>query len=284
MTLSSPPLGLLLDVDGPIASTRTRTLRVASIARDLVACANAGCPVVFNTGRSSDFLAERIIPVLAEEGLLADAPVWGVGEKGGTWFALVADAPTATVGEVQQDDAMRPPEELVSFSRDLADRFRDLVFFDETKRTMISIEQHVDVPNDDFLARRDELVAELDSEIRRLGVQDQITIYPTVISIDVEHVDSGKALGARRALAFIRQRAEPPARWFTAGDSGQDYDMAAQLHDDGFTATHLDVRPEGDVPEVPFEVIRELPMPSIGVAEDDLTARHLARLRDELGF
>lgn len=45
----TPRLGLLLDVDGPIASPITRTVAIPSIADDLVAIANAGNPVVFNT-------------------------------------------------------------------------------------------------------------------------------------------------------------------------------------------------------------------------------------------
>ncbi|WP_110589025.1 hypothetical protein [Microbacterium suaedae] len=278
----SPALGLLLDVDGPLSSTQTRTLRVPTLAPDLVAIAQAGCPVVFNTGRSTDFLRDRVIPPLVAAGLRAEDPVWGVGEKGGTWFALDSTGGEATVGEVQRDDAVAPPAALVAAGREVAERFRDVVFFDETKRTMISLEQHVEVPNETFVARRTELVAAIEEQIDRLDVGDAITIYPTVISVDVEHVSSGKALGARRALDLISAQMTPPRRWFTAGDSGQDYDMSAQLHESGYDTTHLDVRPFGDVPEVPFRVIRERPRFDEGVAEDDITARHIARLRSEL--
>lgn len=280
---ASPALGLLLDVDGPLSSTQTRTLRVPTLAPDLVAIAQAGCPVVFNTGRSADFLSDRVIPPLVAAGLRPADPVWGVGEKGGTWFALEDSGGEVAVGEVHVDDAVAPPAELVAAGREIAERFRDVVFFDDTKRTMISLEQHVDVPNETFVARRTELVAAIEEQIDRLGLGDEITIYPTVISVDVEHVSSGKALGARRALELISARMDPPRWWFTAGDSGQDYDMSAQLHESGFDTTHLDVRPCGAVPDVAFRVIREQPRFDEGVAEDDITARHIARLRSELG-
>lgn len=279
----APRIGLLLDVDGPIASTRTRTMRVPTIAPDLVAIAHAGCPVVFNTGRSAAFLRERVIPELVAAGLSPDAPVWGVGEKGGTWFSLDAGAADPEVAAQQQDMTMRPPQALFDDARRLAEAFGEVVFFDETKHTMISIEQHVEVPNERFIAERTAMVAELEQMLEAHLLTDTMTIYPTVISIDVEHADSGKALGARRALALIRERMDPPRRWFTAGDSGQDYDMSAQLHEDGFETTHLDVRPHGEVPDVPFDVVRERPDFTAGVAEDDITARHLARIRAELG-
>ncbi|WP_051172117.1 hypothetical protein [Microbacterium indicum] len=274
--MTTPQIGLLLDVDGPIASTRTRTVRVPSIVPDLVAIARAGNPVIFNTGRSADFLGERVIPLLVDAGLPADAPVWGVGEKGGTWFELG--------GDVHQDDAMRPPQELFDAVRAIAGRHSDVMFFDETKRTMISIEHHVDVANEDFLAIRDDMAAEIQAHIERLGLVGTIDVYPTVISIDVEHRDSGKALGARRALRLIADRGlEAPRRWFTAGDSGQDYDMSTQLHELGFETTHLDVRPTGDARDEPYAVLREVPRFDEGVAEDDLTAAHLARIRADLG-
>src|SRR5699024_12865511 len=113
---------------------------------------------------------------------------------------------------------------------------------------------------------------------------ERMSIYPTFIAVDIEHVHSGKALGAQRALQLLAEHVDPPRRWFTAGDSGQDYDMAKHLHEAGFEVTHLDVRLDGDVPDVPFEVIRERPSLDDGVAEDDLTARHIARLRAEHGI
>ena len=54
-----PPLALLLDVDGPVASPVTRDVK-REIIDDLVALASAGIPVVFNTGRSDAFIREQV--------------------------------------------------------------------------------------------------------------------------------------------------------------------------------------------------------------------------------
>lgn len=277
----TPPLGLLLDVDGPISSTRTRTLRLAALADDLTAIAKSGCPVVFNTGRSADFLGEQIIPRLVTSGLSPSDPVWGVGEKGGTWFSLADANGAARVGTVSEDAQMAPPVALVEAARDIAARFSDTVFFDATKRTMISLEQHVHVSSADFHQVRPEIIAEVERQIARTDA-DAMTIYPTFISIDVEHADSGKALGARRGLELLGERMDAPPRWFTAGDSGQDYDMATELHERGFDVTHLDVRLDGPARDEPFRVIREVPNLAGGNAEDDITAYHMHELRAEL--
>ncbi|GAA4189902.1 hypothetical protein GCM10022219_06360 [Microbacterium oryzae] len=273
-------LGLLLDVDGPLASTVTRTLRVATIAPDLVALAHAGAPVVFNTGRSTAFLVERVIPELAAAGLRPDAPVWGVGEKGATWFSLEPDAPEVRVGEIHADIELRPPQALVDAIRELAEPHADLMFWDDTKRTMISIEQNVDVASDAYLAAQPALVRACQQVIDDQGLADRFHIIPTIISIDIEHVDAGKALGAERALSLVEQRMAAPRRWFTAGDSPSDYDMARWLHARGDAVTHLDVRPDGEAMTEPFEVLRETP--GQDRAEDDITAEHLDRLRAEL--
>lgn len=279
---STPPLGLLLDVDGPVSSTRTRTVRLHGLAVDLVAIARSGCPVVFNTGRSVDFLAEQVLPALTQAGLKATDPVWGVGEKGGTWFSLIEKDGAPAIGEVSIDQSIAPPAALVEAGQRIAAEYSDIVFFDNTKRTMVSLEQHVNVPREEFLPCRDKIVEGFEQAIPETNAT-KFTIYPTVISVDVEHVDSGKALGARRALELIAPRMKAPRRWFTAGDSGQDYDMATYLDEQGFEVSHLDVRLSGEAREESYEVIREIPILEDGSAEDDITARHISRLRLEIG-
>jgi hypothetical protein len=276
--MTSAPFGLLLDVDGPLASTVTRSLRVPSIAPDLVAIANAGCPVVFNTGRSDAFLAEQVVPELVRAGLAPDAPVWGIGEKGATWFGVT----DGRIGEIATDDAIAVPAELAAACRAVASQHRDLMFWDDTKRTMVSLEQNLDVSNADYLARQPEVTAQLDDAIAAAGVADRFHTVPTIISIDLEHRTAGKARGAERAVGLVGARMDVPRRWFTAGDSNGDYDMAAWLHDAGYDATHLDVRPSGDQPATAFAVVREIPTFADGHAEDDITAAYLTRWRGEL--
>ncbi|WP_427354214.1 hypothetical protein, partial [Enterobacter mori] len=62
--MSAPsPLGLLLDVDGPLASTETRTVP-EGIITTLARLAQRRVPNGFNTGRSADVLLHSVIAPL----------------------------------------------------------------------------------------------------------------------------------------------------------------------------------------------------------------------------
>lgn len=275
---SSAPFGLLLDVDGPLASTVTRSLRVESIATDLVAIANAGCPVVFNTGRSIKSLNRGVIAALLQNGLAHDAPVWGVGEKGVTWFSVVSGQITS----IGTDHDYAIPQDLAASLRAVAAAHSDTMFWDDTKRTMATLEQNIDLADSVYRERQPHVVGELSRTIHTAGEAERFKVDPTAIAIDVEHRSAGKALGAKRAVELVSERMPIPRRWYSAGDSCSDYDMATWLHDAGFDATHLDVGPGHGYPSMKYAVLRERPSVSLGVAGDDITASHLARWRAEL--
>src|SRR4051794_41948219 len=83
-------LGLLFDVDGPIASPVTRTIAIRSIVTDLVSMAAAGVPIAFITGRSGDFIRNQVVTPLCDAGLGGaldqhGARMFGVFGKGGGW-------------------------------------------------------------------------------------------------------------------------------------------------------------------------------------------------------
>ncbi|WP_368497343.1 hypothetical protein [Herbiconiux sp. A18JL235] len=266
MTSPTPSLGLLLDVDGPLASPVTRSLAIPSIAEDLVVLANAGVPVVFNTGRSDGFLVDEVVGPLLSEGLEAGARVYGVCEKGATWFPITS----AGAGELVVDSSLVLPTELRDAVRALvSERFDDVVFFDETKRTGFAVEQHLDVDSLEYLARQDEIdralldlcTADGDGAVwrtERRPAADGSTRYrldPSIISTDIEDVRVGKALGAERGLALIAADGPLPKVWRTAGDSRGDYAMADWLFEHAYEVAHVDVRPAEGVPDKPYPVL-----------------------------
>ena len=137
--LREPLYGLLLDVDGPIASPVTRTLAIDSIAADLVAMARAGVPLVFNTGRSDVFVARTVMPSLVAAGLPDDAVVLAVCEKGSTWFVPKPEHLDGAGDDLEVDERLRVPTGLVEFCRSIAPDFEDAMFFDATKKAMKEI-------------------------------------------------------------------------------------------------------------------------------------------------
>jgi hypothetical protein len=287
--VSAPRLGLLLDVDGPIASPVSRTIAIPSIIEDLVALAAEGIPVVFNTGRSDAFIREQVVGPLLAGGLAPGGRVHAVCEKGAVWCSIGPQYEDG-MGDVTVAEDLALPRDYADEMRELVrDEYADLVFFDETKRAMVSIEQRVEVPNATYLARQPEFDAKAMAALvqRGLGVRRlddvradasgavQWRIDPTIISTDVESDRSGKDMGAERSLELLAEDGDLPLTWRTMGDSRSDYAMADWLHANGHDVAHVDVRPSDGVPATPYPV---LTAPD-GVIHDDAGARFLADWR-----
>lgn len=259
--------GLLLDVDGPVASPETRTVPAGIIA-DLLTLAAAGWPVVFNTGRSDAFIRRQVMEPMLAAGIPAGVTFHAVCEKGAAWFSFTADG----AGEVFVDRELALPLSFADDVRDLVEeKYAHLMFFDETKHAMVSVEQSLDATNADYLESQRsfdddalDIMHSHDMGGCRLGREEpdsngdiEYRVDPTIISTDIESVRVGKDLGAERALTLVAPLLEIPRTWHTVGDSRTDYAMADYLHEQGFDVAHVDVRPADGVPAKPYEVITE---------------------------
>jgi hypothetical protein len=282
VSVSVPSLGLLLDVDGPVSSPLTRTV-APQLLDDLLQLLTAGIPVVLNTGRSAEFVTERILEPLTG-GLSEHARLHAVCEKGGVWT-------TAGAGDVHVDPALAVPATCHDAIAELvADGFGDAMFVDTTKRTMATVEARTDVPASFYLERQRAFDAELLARLATAGLgvvlRDELhpdadggtpwRIDPSVIATDVESVRAGKALGARRALDLLRDDGPLPRSWQTVGDSRSDYAMADQLHALGADVTHVDVGPQPPL-DRPYPV-RTVP----GVTYEAAGGAHLHELAARL--
>ncbi|MET1019269.1 MAG: hypothetical protein ABWX62_04725 [Microterricola sp.] len=266
MSESVPLLGLLLDVDGPIASPITRSIAIDSVTRDLVTLADAGIPIVFNTGRSDAFLREEVVAPLVAAGLPAHARVFAVCEKGAVWFPITP----AGAGEIEVSEELAVPSAYgEAIERLVSERFADYMFFDTTKRAMVSVEQHKHVQSADYLQQQKEFDAAAFAEmgLHDLGIEHNgvnaaasdgsigYRVDSTIISTDIESIQLGKDLGAMRAIEMLLPGGALPVQWRTVGDSRTDYAMADWLHEQGHTVAHVDVRPADGVPEKPYPVL-----------------------------
>ncbi len=265
--------GLLLDVDGPIASPVTRTIAIDSIISDLVTLAGAGVPIAFITGRSDAFIRDQVIAPLRQAGLDAalespTARMFGVFEKGASWAPILPGG----MHEVTVDESVALPEAVVRGVRELvASTFSETMFFDETKRAMISVEQRTDVSNESYKAAQGafneaayDLVAGHGLGVRYAGHErvdaagaTPFRLDPTIISTDIESVLLDKDRGAERALAYFASLGPLPEVWRSVGDSRSDYLMADHVHAAGLEVAHVDVRPSDGVLERPYRVIIE---------------------------
>lgn len=283
-----PVQGLLLDVDGPVASPVTRTVPAGIIA-DLLTLASAGWPVVFNTGRSDAFIREQVMEPMLAAGIPSGVTFHAVCEKGATWFSFTADG----AGQVFVDRELALPASFADDVRDLVEeKYADLMFFDETKLSMVSVEQSLDATNAaylegqrlfdddalDILHSHDMGACRLDREEPNSHGDIDYRVDPTIISTDFESVRVGKDLGAERALTLVAPLTEIPPIWRTVGDSRTDYAMADYLHEQGFDVAHVDVRPADGVPVKPYEVMTEG-----SLVHEEAGAAFLARCVASLG-
>ena len=290
---STPPLALLLDVDGPIASPVTRTVTPGIIA-DLLALTAAGIPVIFNTGRSDAFIREQVMDPMLAAGMPAGLTVHAICEKGAVWFSYTAAGP----GTVHVDDSLAVPAAFGDDVRRLvAEDYAAHMFFDETKRAMVSVEQHVDVANADYRAEQALFDADAMDLMQRHGLgvvrldrhvpdSDDAIDYrvdPTIISTDIESVRLGKDLGASRAVELLAAQGITPQAWRTVGDSRTDYAMADWLFHNDHPVKHVDVRPADGIPVKPYDVLTAADL-GLGadVIHDDAGAAFLRHWRAAL--
>jgi hydroxymethylpyrimidine pyrophosphatase-like HAD family hydrolase len=262
---AAPALALLLDVDGPVASPVTRDVKPAIIA-DLVGLASAGIPVIFNTGRSDAFIREQVMAPMIAAGMPAGTVVHAICEKGAVWFSYTSGGP----GPIHVDHDLAVPKAYGDdVRRMVAEDYATHMFFDETKRAMVSVEQHLDVSSDDYLAEQKLFDADALELMGKHGLSAAILDHhspesddaadyrldPTIISTDIESVRLGKDLGASRAVELLAAQGITPQAWRTVGDSRTDYAMADWLHHNDHSVKHVDVRPADGVPNKPYDVL-----------------------------
>lgn len=264
MTIAHPPLALLLDVDGPLASPVTRRVSPGIIS-NLIELVRLGIPVVFNTGRSDAFIAEQLMVPMLQAGLPEGSIVHAICEKGAVWFSFTPEGP----GTVHVDKSLAMPAGFGEDIRSLvADSYAEHMFFDETKRAMVSVEQHIEVESSVYLGEQEKFDADaltllaihdlgaVRLEHRAPGSAGRIDyrVDPSIISTDIESVRLGKDLGASRAVELLAAQGIVPEAWRTVGDSRTDYAMADWLFHQGHAVKHIDVRPAEGVPEKPYPV------------------------------
>ena len=288
------PFGLLLDVDGPIASPIERRIAIDSIVSDLVTLAAAGIPIAFVTGRSDAFMRSQVVARLVQSGsdhggLDAHAHVFGVFEKGGCWAPVTPNG----LGELEIDQALAIPVAVRAAVEGLArERYAETMFVDDAKRVMISLEARVDVSPADYQAAQSRYQDEVFALLEGLGLGVRYgaqvrpnldgavpwRIDPTIISTDVESVLLDKDRGADRALDWFAARGVSAERWWSVGDSRSDYLMADAVHARGIPVAHVDVRPGDGMLDRPYHVVVEGDL-----VHDEAGAAFLRRRVAELG-
>jgi hydroxymethylpyrimidine pyrophosphatase-like HAD family hydrolase len=220
--------GRTYDVDGVLTDPREKTVVHEEIFDEIIAQLERGEPVCFNTGRSDAWVMDRVVSGMLEriqdKNILRDLII--VGEKGGTWTTFN-----------REGEPVHSAVETISVPTDLKERVRtlisekysDVMFFDESKETMISVEMVDGYNLTAFTERQREFVTDIQALLKETKADSIYRVDPTTIATDIESPNVGKALGSDRFIEFLKIRGIKVESFEAFGDSGSDAAMADEL-------------------------------------------------------
>jgi len=219
----------LFDVDGVLTSPEAKRVEQAEIFDQLAKRLLGGHPVGLNTGRALEFVIEEVLQPLEKklDGNPLLQNLFAIGEKGATWITYneknqriaVVDASISVPKELQQD-----VKELVS-----QPPYADVMFCDETKKTMLTVELLSGKTIAEFEEPQRMLTEALKQLLLKHNLVDTLKIDAGHIATDIENKYVGKNLGAKRFVDLLEEKGLHPEEYRGFGDSRSDYDMYAEL-------------------------------------------------------
>lgn len=228
-TQNQPQTAWLFDIDGVLTDPEIKRVTLPGIFNELVSRLKKGEPIGLNTGRSLDFIITQILNplelVIMDKNLLCN--IIAVGEKGAAWIMYDASGEKT----IHQDPSVCVPRELQIAIRELVSKppYSETMFYDETKRTMISIELKEGKTIAEFKNSQQALKKALQVILSDKHLENDMRIDPTRIATDVESKYVGKALGARKFIELLNEKGVSPERYIGFGDSVSDYEMFEEL-------------------------------------------------------
>lgn len=219
---------LMFDVDGVLTDPVRKEVTILTGLEEIADRLRRGQPIVLNTGRAVDFVQEKIVTHL-EKMFVDKTPFQNmvvIGEKG----AVIMQFDHEGKGLLSVDETISVPTQIQTSARSIVEnQFKNSMFFDETKRTMVSIEMHDGYNLENFQAEQQKLIPVLEKLVASASALTKLNVDPTTIATDVQSATVGKAFGARRALAWLEEKKIEPKEFVTFGDSQSDLPMAEEL-------------------------------------------------------
>jgi hydroxymethylpyrimidine pyrophosphatase-like HAD family hydrolase len=237
--------GRTYDVDGVLTDPQEKIVIHEEILDEIIAQLERDEPVCFNTGRSDAWVMDRVVTTMLEK--IQDKDILRnliiVGEKGGTWTTFNQEGEPAHSAV----ETISVPAELKDRVRALiGEKYSDVMFFDESKETMISVEMVDGYNLTAFAGRQKEFAADVQVLLEETKTDSLYRVDSTTIATDIESPNVGKALGSDRFIEFLRIRGIKVESFEAYGDSGSDAAMADELARRG---QHVDFFYVGNDPE-----------------------------------
>lgn len=233
----------LFDVDGVITNPEQKRVTEPQILDEIAKRLQRNEPVALITGRNLEWVTDRVASQLetkvTEKKLLDNLFV--SGEFGGS-FTIYRN------GQRNQkvDEEIRVPQDIIEKAREIAAKFSDSMFFDESKKTMVSIEMNDNLSIDQFKSPQKELVEQLNRMLEEEHVQDRFMVHADSIATNIRDKKANKRFAAKQVIGWLVDKGIRPQSFITTGDSSSDLEMAQEIHDKGLPVTFVFVGKETD--------------------------------------
>lgn len=236
----------LFDVDGVLTDPKEKINTEPRIIDEIAKRLEIGEPVALVTGRSTDFIRERVTGLLrnriSEPAILQN--FFAVGEKGGV--SISYDDKGQEEEDIDQDISV--PQNLAEDVRGLIEtEFIGIMFFDDSKKTMISTEMKDGGDLDKYHQEQESLIDKMNNLVSNYGLEGKLEIDPTTIATDIQNKTVGKDFAARRVLEWLSEKGIKPQKIIAFGDSKSDIAMAQEAQRQGFEAEMIFVGRKEDV-------------------------------------
>lgn len=234
----------LFDVDGVITNPQEKRVTQPEILSQIAKRLESGEPVALVTGRSLDFMRERVIAPLRER-LASDNGLdnfLAVGEKGGVWITYKDGKEDEHI-----DSNIAISSSLIDDTRSIINAdFSDSMFFDESKKTMISTEMKDGQDLQKYHLNQEILNKKLKKLVDKSGIEG-LEIDPTTIATDIQSKIVGKDFAARRVIKWLSEKGISPQQFIAFGDSKSDIPMAEEIREQGLSVKMVFVGKPQDI-------------------------------------
>lgn len=217
----------IYDLDGVVTHLTEKKITNPELLTHFAKQLQNNDPITLNTGRGLPFIREKVLSPLLKylnehnlpESLLHN--FFAVGEKGNAWIEDEKD---------YFDISTAVPEVFVQKVKTLIEQdFTDTMFFDTTKKTMISTEMRTGLSIDTYLTAQKKLIPQLQDMLKEAGLADSYHIDPTVTAADIQANSAGKEKGTKRILEWLAKHQLNPEEFVAFGDSAADLGTGEEL-------------------------------------------------------
>lgn len=226
------PHAWLFDVDGVITNPKEKRVTHPEILEEIAKRLENGEPVALVTGRSLEWVSERVADPLkariSNKKLLDNLFV--SGEFGGSYIEYKDGNEKHFI-----DHTIEVPSEVVEEAKTISQEFENTMMWDQTKKTMVSIEMKDGIDVHDFSPPQVELVEKLTDLLRRKGLKDTYQVHKDLIATNIMRNGQDKAFAAKRVLSWLKEKGAKPQQFIAFGDSASDLEMAQEIHEKGFS-------------------------------------------------